>query len=93
MDHTQWAAMSPAEREKARDNSDLTPALKGLEGWRVEVVDAEGGRRRFIVGRSTGWRPCHLELHNIRSMGGFPAWKNYQSVRPIRRVRNVGGAS
>lgn len=49
---------------------ELTPQLIGLEGKRVEVVDSYGQRRRFKVGKSTGWIPCHLELANSRSHGG-----------------------
>ncbi len=48
----------------------LTPQLIGLEGKRVKVVDCYGEKRRFKVGKSTGWIPCHLELHNARSHGG-----------------------
>lgn len=49
---------------------ELTPQLVGLEGRRVEVVDQWGEKRRFNVGKSTGWIPCHLEIHNRRSTGG-----------------------
>ncbi|EEC5187408.1 hypothetical protein HRW90_004750 [Salmonella enterica] len=48
----------------------LTPQLVGLEGRRVEVVDAYGEKRRFIVGRSSGWMPCHLEIARRDSHGG-----------------------
>lgn len=48
----------------------LTPQLKGLVGRRVEVVDCYGERRRFIVGRSTGWMPSHLEIARRDSAGG-----------------------
>lgn len=54
-----------------RSETELTPQLKGLEGWRVEVIDKYGERRRFIVGKSTGYIPCHLELRNRRSKDGF----------------------
>lgn len=64
--------------------ADLTPQLVGLEGRRVEVVDAHGETRRFKVGRSTGWLPCHLELHNARSLGGGPVMG-----APFRSVRVV----
>ena len=37
--------------------AELTPALVGLEGERVEVVTPSGNKSRFIVGRSTGWLP------------------------------------
>ena len=70
-----------------RDFSDLTPQLRGLEGWRVEVVTLYGETRRFIVGRSTGWRPIHLEVHNRRSTGGGGAEKQYRSVRALYYVR------
>ena len=48
----------------------LTPQLVGMEGKRVEVVTSYGEKRRFIVGKSTGWMPCHLEIANRRSHGG-----------------------
>jgi len=62
----------------------LTPQLVGLEGRRVEVVTTYGETRRFHVGKSTGWIPCHLEIHNARSSGGGSAEKQYKSVRVIR---------
>lgn len=80
MDQQTWTAMTPAQRDKERDLSGLQPQLLGLEGWRVEVVTLEGEKRRFYVGKSTGWRPCHLEIHNRRSMGGGPADSRYASV-------------
>lgn len=88
MDSQTWSKLSPAERDRLRDNSELSPQLTGLEGWRVEVVDHDGETRRFNVGKSTGWRPCHLEIHNSRSMGGGCAdSRGYASVKPIRRIR------
>lgn len=83
-----WESLSPLDREQSRDLSGLTKQLLGFEDWRVEVVDADGATRRFNVGRSTGWRPCHLEIHNSRSMGGDPACKSYQHIRIIRKVRS-----
>ena len=68
-----------------RDNRGLSPQLSPYEGSRVEVVDEDGNRRRFWVGKSTGWRPCHLEIHNSRSLGGSPAAQNYRSVALIKR--------
>lgn len=62
---------------------ELCEQLRGLEGKRVEVVDSYGERRRFTVGRSTGWIPVHLELEP-RANGGSPAYGfPYQSVRAI----------
>lgn len=87
MTQSRWEALRPAERDAMRDLSHMTPQLDGLEGWRVEVIDAYGAKRRFIVGRSTGWRPCHLELATSRSAAGDPARRFYQHVQPLERVR------
>lgn len=68
--------------------ADLTPQLDGLEGWRVEVVDNEGDNpRRFIVGKSTGWLPIHLELPRRDSSGGAAARREYRGVKTIEKVR------
>ena len=69
------------------NNDGLTPQLVGLEGWRVEVETTYGEVRRFNVGRSTGWQPCHIELYNVRSHGGIGAEREYKRVTPIRKVR------
>lgn len=75
-------------RQGERAVAGLTPDLTGLEGWRVEVVDREGDEpRRFIVGKSTGWMPCHLEISRRDSSGGDAARREYHSVRPIEQVR------
>jgi len=80
MDAMSWDKLSQAEKIKVRDLSDLSSQLIGLEGWRVEVVIDYGETRRFIVGRSTGWKPCHIEINNRRSLGGPGAEKKYVSV-------------
>jgi hypothetical protein len=88
-----WMYLPATIKDKLRDNSGLCPMLTGLEGWRVEVIDCysdeegQSAARRFIVGKSTGWRPCHLELHNRRSRGGDPAAKRYTSIRKIEKIR------
>ena len=64
--------------------ADLTSQLDGLEGKRVEVVDKYGEKRRFIVGRSTGWFPCHLEIARRTSSGGSAV-----TGAPFRSVRVV----
>ena len=58
---------------------ELTPQLIGLE-----VVDRYGERRRFNVGKSTGWMPCHLEIARCNSSGG-PAVMGapFKSVRVV----------
>lgn len=64
---------------------ELTPQLIGLEHKRVEVVDAHGETRRFVVGKSTGWMPCHLELKTRQSSDG-PAVTGapFKNVRVIK---------
>ena len=68
------AACDVARQDNAatgwRSSSDLTPQLIGLEGRRVEVVDKDGVKRRFQVGRSTGFIPCHLEIARRNCHGG-----------------------
>jgi len=84
---TAWQAMTPAQRDANRDLSDLNPQLTEWRGWRVEVVDQFGETRRFIVGMSAGWKPCHLELSRRDSRGGGMADRSYKSVRPLYKVR------
>jgi hypothetical protein len=73
-------------RTGKRCPGDLTPQLVGLEGKRVEVTGADGERRRFIVGRSSGWRPCHLEIARRNSSGGGAVWG-----APFAAVRVIAG--
>ena len=83
MTQERWDELTPVERDNLRDLSGLTTQLVGLEGWRVEVETTYGETRRFIVGKSTGWRPCHLEIHNRASSGGGSSERTYQSVRKL----------
>lgn len=87
MTQSKWDILSPAEREKVRDLSDLNPQLTPYIGWRVEVVTDSGETRRFIVGQSTGWRPCYLEISRRNALGGGAAEKHYASVKPLYKVR------
>jgi len=62
----------------------LTHQLIGLEGKRVEVEDADGQKRRFQVGRSTGWLPIHLEIARRTSSGGGAVYgAPFKSVRLV----------
>lgn len=79
-----WQKLSAAEKAQQVDKSGLTQQLCGYEGARVEVVTSYGETRRFWVGKSTGWKPCHLEVATVRSMGGISAERDYKSVRVIR---------
>lgn len=83
------AACDVARQDNAatgwRSASQLTPQLIGLEGRRVEVLDKDGLKRRFQVGRSTGFIPCHLEIARRGCHGGGAAHgAPYQSIRIIR---------
>lgn len=71
-------------RTKKRCNADLVPELVPHEGHRVEVVDCYGETRRFIVGKSCGWMPIHLEIKTKRSMGGGGVYGT-----PLKSVRRV----
>lgn len=83
MTQHRWNLMTPRQRDAVRSDAGLTKQLIGLEGWRVEVVTTYGETRRFIVGRSTGWVPCHTELKLRTSSGGPAAEREYKSVRKI----------
>jgi hypothetical protein len=83
MTYEKWQFLPHEKRQALRDNSCLSPQLTGLEGWRVEVVSTCGEKRRFIVGKSTGWRPVHLELYNRRSISGGSADREYLSVKKL----------
>jgi len=62
----------------------LTPELIGKEGHRVEVVTSYGEKVRFIVGKSTGWIPCHLEIKRTDSSGGGGAIGSpYKSIKIV----------
>lgn len=87
MTQAKWDSMSPAQRDAMRDNGLLNPQLKGLEGHRVEAVRNSGETTRFIVGKSTGWTPVHLEIKRQNSSGGFQADSSYKSVRSLGKVR------
>lgn len=80
-----WKLLSTVEREKLRDNSGLSPQLVDHEGHRVEVIDNYGQTRRFWVGKSTGWQPCHIELKLRTSSGGMPADKLYVKVTRVSK--------
>ena len=87
MDQATWNTLSTVQKDKVRDLGGLSPQLVGLEGWRVEVVTNYGETRRFIVGRSAGWYPCHLEVFRRSSSGGVSAEKSYQSIKKLYQVR------
>ncbi len=64
-----------------KSTTELHPQLIGLENCRIEVIDEDGLKYRFNVGKSTGYIPCHLQIHNARSLGGCPV-----DSRPFKSV-------
>ncbi len=94
MTQEKWNRLTSRERDDLRDLSGLSKQLIGLEGARVEVdtVYGDGSRaaRRFYVGRSTGWRPCHLEVARVDSHGGLCAARQYEAVRVVRPADSNG---
>jgi len=71
-----------------RSCSQLTPQLIGKEGWRVEVIDKFDEKRRFIVGKSSGFIPCHIEVPRRDSSGGVAAMGTpFKSVHMLYQVR------
>jgi len=91
-----WERLPEWHRAAIRDTSDLHPALVGLEGWRIEcngvdewgLANPNGISRRFIVGRSTGWRPCHLILRRSDTRGGH-AVSLHAPITIIRKIEKV----
>lgn len=89
MRELQSALIERSQATGEKPLADLTPQLIGLEGCRVEVEDknGDGTTRRFIVGRSTGPIPCHLEISRTSAVGGYPARREYERVRIVEQVR------
>lgn len=68
-----------------RCTAELTPELIGKEGARVEVETRHGDKRRFYVGKSTGFIPVHLEIARRDSSGGVAV-----TGAPFKSLRVVG---
>jgi len=67
-----------------KSKSQLTKQLIGLEGRVVRVVDTYGDERVFIVGRSSGFIPCHLEIETSEDDGGSCAYGT-----PFKKVQVI----
>jgi hypothetical protein len=68
-----------------RSSSELAPQLIGLEGKRVQVTTPDGNKRRFYVGKSTGFIPCHLEIARRNCYGGMAVYgAPFTSVEVVR---------
>ena len=68
-----------------RSKSQLNPKLIGLEGKRIEC-NLHGVKTRFIVGKSTGFIPCHLEIKTSRSSGGGSITSDPKEIHNIRVI-------
>jgi hypothetical protein len=58
------------KKDGYRSKSELIPEFIGKEGKRVEVLTNYNEKQRFIIGKSTGFIPCHLEIKQRNSSGG-----------------------
>lgn len=68
-----------------RSKTQLTPQLIGLEGKVVRVVDKHDDERVFIVGKSTGFIPVHLEIEADGELGGSAVYgAPFKSVKVVR---------
>lgn len=77
-----------ARKSGKRYTSELHPKLIGLEGYRIQC-EMYGETVRFNVGKSTGFIPCHLQIHNARSLGGYGISANaeIENIVIIRKIR------
>lgn len=55
------------------DNSELDPRLTSYyeSGERVEITYKDGSKTRCYIAKSTGWKPCYLEIAKANSTGGI----------------------
>lgn len=93
--YRQYEAALEAARARVRSGGrrlqcHLTPQLVGLEGKRIEVVDRHLNGRSFVVGRSGGFLPVHLELTSERARYGDPVTgAPFYFLRVCSRVRHA----
>ncbi len=64
------ALMATAEKTGKRFDFELYKPFIGNEGKRVEITYTWGDKERGIIGKSTGWIPCHILLKRCDSSGG-----------------------
>ncbi len=74
-----------------RSQTGLVSQLIGYEGWRVNVVNCWGEKKSFIVGKSSGCIPCHIELKTKKSRGGddLSIDAPFKSFIPIEKVKSA----
>lgn len=73
-----------------RSQSELIPEFIGKEGQKVEVVTwCDGEIKRFYIGKSTGFIPCHLEIKKSNSSGGEAIYGYpFKQIRFLNQHRN-----
>lgn len=86
--YQQYRALCTIAAEKNRETgwrskSELQPKLIGLEGKWVECRFEGGEVRRFYVGKSTGFIPCHLEIKTKMSSGGMAVCGEVETVKVL----------
>lgn len=67
-----------------RSSAELVPGLVKWERQRVEIEYDWGETERGIVGKSTGWIPCHILLKKKNSIGG--AGIHISSIKEIKLI-------
>lgn len=72
-----------ARRSGKRFDIDLYMPFIGLEGKRVEVTRKDGTKRRFYIGKSTGFMPIHLEIPQRNSIGGMCVIEDFVSFKVL----------
>lgn len=69
----------------------LTPFYKS--GERVEITYKNGEKKRCYIGKSTGWKPCYLEISRRDSSGGgsvyFPEDATIRGLGITRQLARV----
>lgn len=80
-------ARDVCHKENRTCDIELREQLLGLEGKRVEVTEHSGEKRRFYVGKSTGWMPSHLEIKQINSSGGTPVYSEQDDFKHVKVIR------
>ena len=79
-----WRSATKEQRAALRDVGGLHSPFIGYEGCRVEVNERSGYKRRFIIGISTGWKPCHLEIARRDSRGGGALYIDFDTFKVVR---------
>lgn len=86
--YAEWeSTLAQASKTGERYACELHPLLTGKEGYRVECI-MDGRKVRFNVGRSTGFLPCHLQVHNARSSGGYGISPD-ADIKDLRIIRRA----